>query len=162
MKSARGTVTAAPPVVLVKLPSDRCLSCKPTAVAGSLVEDLFADFHKAGFVVLVKGAIKYKGEELMLVKEPKNEFGVESELLALLNMWPLLVGMGTRRQNEQADPAAAACTLDLERELFSGSCSLKSLSTLSTEEKKSYSKPIFPPIPKCSTLSVSKYLLLGC
>lgn len=71
MKSACGTVTAALLVVLVKLPSDRCLSCKPTTVAGNLAGDLFADIHKAVFVVLVKGVIKYKGEELILVKEPK-------------------------------------------------------------------------------------------
>lgn len=73
MKSAHGTVSAALLVALVTLPLDRCLSCKPTAVAGKLAGDLFADIHKAVFIVLVKGAIKYKGAELILVKEPKNE-----------------------------------------------------------------------------------------
>lgn len=73
MKSARGMATAALLVVLVELPLDRCLSCKPTIVAGNLAGDLFADIHKAVFVVLVKGAIKYKRERLILVKEPKNE-----------------------------------------------------------------------------------------
>ena len=81
LKSARGTATVALPVVLVKLPSDRCLSCKPTTAAGNLVGDLFADIHKAVFVVLVKGAIKYKGEELILVKEPKNELAWKANYL---------------------------------------------------------------------------------
>lgn len=40
---------------------------------GLLFQDLFADKHKAVFVVLVQGAIKYEGEELILMKEPKNE-----------------------------------------------------------------------------------------
>lgn len=31
---------------------------------------------------------------------------------------------GARWQNEQAEPAAAACAFDLEKGLFSGSCSL--------------------------------------
>lgn len=73
MKSAHGTVTAALPVALVTLPSDRCLSCKPATVAGKLAGDSFADSHKAVFIVIFKGAIKYKGVELILVKEPKNE-----------------------------------------------------------------------------------------
>jgi len=73
LKSARGTATAALLVVLVKLLLDRCLSRKPITVAGNLAGDLFADIHKAVSVVLVKGAIIYEGQKLILVKEPKNE-----------------------------------------------------------------------------------------
>lgn len=39
LKSACGTATAALLMVLAKLPLGRCLSCKPTTVAGNLVVD---------------------------------------------------------------------------------------------------------------------------
>lgn len=56
---------------MARLPLDRCLSCEPTAVVGSMAGGLLADIHKSCFVVVVKSAIKYKGEELILVKEKK-------------------------------------------------------------------------------------------
>lgn len=58
---------------MARLPLDRCLSCEPTAVVGSMAGGLLADIHKSCFVVVVKSAIKYKGEELILVKEKKKK-----------------------------------------------------------------------------------------
>lgn len=70
-KSAPGTVAVSLLVVLIKLPLDRFLSYRPTTVSGNPSGDLFAEIHKAVFVVVVKGAVKYKGEELISEKEPK-------------------------------------------------------------------------------------------
>lgn len=58
-------------VVLVKLPLDRFLSYRPITVSGNPSGDLYAEIHKAVFVVVVKGAVKYKGEEFISEKEPK-------------------------------------------------------------------------------------------
>lgn len=157
MKSARGT--AALPAVSVKLPSDRCLSCKPTVVAGNLAGALLADIHKAVFVVLVKGAIKYKGEGLILAKEPKNESVWKANYSRFSICGLSSSGRGhVGRMNKQSLLLRLVLSI-WRKNCFRGlaAWSLKSLSTFSTEQKQSYSKPIFSPQPP----SAARLMLAG-
>lgn len=75
---------------------------------------------------------------------------MERELLALLSRWPVLVRAGTRWQNEQAEPAAAAHTVHVQKELFSGACSLISGVTkyIFNQTEKKLSQHNLPPSPQ--------------
>lgn len=75
---------------------------------------------------------------------------MERELLAFLSRRSVLVRAGAQSQNEQAEPAAAAHTLNVQKELFSGVCSLISGITkyIFDQIEKKLSQHNLPPSPQ--------------
>lgn len=80
----------------------------------------------------------------------KKWISVERELLAFLSRRSVLVRAGAHSQNEQAEPAAAAHTLNVQKELFSGLCSLISGITkyIFDQTEKNLSQHNLPPSPE--------------
>lgn len=122
---------------------------------------LFAAIHKPGFVLLVGDAVKYEGEELILVKEPKNESMWKENYLHFS-----VSGLSSSGQGHIGRMSKQSLLQQLILSMCKKNCflglaawSLESLSTFSTKQKKSYPSTIFLPAPKCGTPYVSRCLL---